>query len=74
MAVEIQKQKPMPSKTGGRPAKYPWLTMDVGDAFKYGGSNTTAYRAANMASKLYAPRKFSARVTEDRSAWIWRTA
>lgn len=76
MAVEIQKQKPMPKKfggNGGRPMKYPWLTIDVGDAFKPETNARTIYRLAASGSRSHAPRKFSARATDD-GVWIWRTA
>ncbi len=68
---------------GDRKAKYPWATMDVGDAFFVRGGNIKGfYTQANGAAKKHEGRKFAVRKVdgslfgEDKGegVGIWRTA
>lgn len=60
-------------KSKGRPPKYPFETMEVGDSFFAEGESLPSSRAY-LASSQYAMRhglKFSGRTTE-RGVRIWR--
>jgi len=67
--IEIQKNIPIPNPTSssGRPPKYPFRTMEIGDSFlarskEIGGvCNTSRYK----------PKKFISRTTEE-GLRIWR--
>lgn len=74
--VKIDKGIPMiGSSRGGRPSRYPWLEMEVGDSFLFPSdvSKANAYSAPHKASKVYAPRKFAGRTTPD-GMRVWRIA
>lgn len=70
MAVEIDKGIPIPPRTFGRPAVYPFATMEVGDSFLYRGGMTTGCTAASVNGKRLG-RKFVTRKTPD-GIRIWR--
>lgn len=72
--VEVHKQKPMPSGGNFGNNKYPWVSLDIGDAFLPGGKPHSAYQLAKTASGLYAPRAFKAAKADDGNVWIWRVA
>lgn len=68
---------------GERKAKYPWATMDVGDAFFVRGGNIKGfYTQANGAAKKHEGRKFAVRKVDGslfgeeqgEGVGIWRTA
>ena len=71
--IKIDKKVPMPAITNrGRPAKYPWAEMKVGDSFFLKLS-----KAASVNSMIYSAGKkhcvrFSAR-KEGAGYRIWRT-
>jgi hypothetical protein len=73
-AYPIEKGVPLPARiypTGGRPAKFPWARMKVGDSFvmdkpqKQSGSVARQYGKAHGVK--YATRKIDANTTR-----IWR--
>jgi hypothetical protein len=80
MAIKIKVNKgiPISREREGRPTKYPWLEMKVGDSFAYPSTaNYTETRLAaksnaSNASKRYAPKKFVARGMKDHVR-VWRT-
>lgn len=43
-------------KVGGRPPKYPWRTMEVGESFLVHGR--TLHSLLNDARRYYRPRRF----------------
>lgn len=45
-----------PKNVGGRPPKYPWRTMEVGESFLVHGRSTTSL--CNDARQYYQPRRF----------------
>jgi hypothetical protein len=49
---------------GGRPPKYPWLLMEVGEQFSVPRTNTGAPHYIHTANKRYAPRRFKLSRTE----------
>lgn len=69
--MKIDKDIPVPDvRISGRPGKYPWLKMEVGDSFleekiRY----ASVYRAARIASKN--GRKFRAKEVEG-GVRVWR--
>lgn len=82
MAYEIVKDKPLPPrvKVGGRPTKYPFAEMEVGDAFCVPGGENIGVCQARVCTtaKQYvqnsAPdKKFTTRRL-DGNVWVWRTA
>lgn len=68
MAVNIERGFPIPKETRGRPRKYPWHEMDVGDSF-VGGKN-----ARSMISHVYGTTgyKFTSRKIGENKFRIWR--
>lgn len=77
---KIEKEVPIPpkppkTKSGGRPRKYPFLLMEIGDSFSIPAEKIAAVSmAAYNCSKKYG-RKFSTRRGEDGvSARCWRVA
>lgn len=49
-------EEPVKKNVGGRPPKYPWRTMEVGESFMVYGRTTTSL--CNDARELYRPRRF----------------
>lgn len=43
MSYEVEKNVPIPERSGGRIPKYPWNEMDIGDSFLV--EDLTAYNA-----------------------------
>lgn len=75
--MKIEKNIPLPtSRTRGRPAKYPFKDMVVGDSVFFPGESTTpgnnVYVAAQMHARMNG-KKFSGR-TMDGGLRIWRVA
>ncbi len=66
--IKIEKKIPIPEYVGkrGRPSKYPWDIMAVGDSFLFpkGIKHSSAYQTAGHASKSYE-RKFVVRKTKE---------
>ena len=58
--VKVDKGITMPRKHSGRPCKYPWCTMHVGDSFFI---TTNQKRISNTVkgTAAYAPKRFSQR-------------
>lgn len=79
--VRADSSKPVPRKRRGRPAKYPWDSMAVGESFPMKGLTIAdAVRQYWAAGKRHG-RKFTAQSTgpgtrhpdEPRGARVWRT-
>ncbi len=76
MAVQIEKNVPLPGSGAGRPSKYPFADMEVGDSFLVAegpSSGHLGYNARN-AAKNFGVRhgmKFSVKQTEG-GVRIWR--
>jgi len=69
MSVEILKGIPMPPDKRGKPAKWPWAIMEVGDCIKANA------RGVAITAYLYGKRhgkRFAMRTTEE-GIRIWRT-
>jgi hypothetical protein len=75
--IRIQKNVPLPStksrgRNGGRPFKYPWSQMEVGDSFLVpDGVGRAAHTLVMSASSL--ARRFVARKT-DEGYRCWRVS
>ena len=71
--VKIDKNVEMPDGPGsGRPRKYPWLDMEVGQSFVLPAPNMMSANAhCTGANKRYAPRKFAVRVRKGEFR-VWR--
>ena len=71
-----QNDKPQPRR-GGRPRKYPWLELDVGDSFMVEGKD-----AFDMSrQKAYAQKRYGLKLTArtvirhgQKCCWITRIA
>ena len=73
--IKIDKNIPIPSKEG-RPNKYPFEVMDVGDSFELKNTTkTTVLNAANSWAKRHNKKvKFAIRYDKQkRTLRIWRT-
>lgn len=72
--IKVQKNIPIPKTSQGRPAKYPFNTMDVGDSFevKDAPKNTVLNAAVSWASRHNKKAKFSIRHDNGKTR-IWRT-
>lgn len=74
--IAIDKNVPVPprigGRPGGRPTKYPWLDMEIGDSFRTSGKRNSIGAAVAWATKQYG-RKFVTR-REDDGVRIWRIA
>jgi hypothetical protein len=73
--IKIEKNVPVPPKEG-RPNKYPFESMDVGDSFELKGvPKTTALNSANSwASRHNKKAKFIIRYDkETKILRLWRT-
>lgn len=62
---------PTDKPRSGRPKKYPWLTMKVGESF-FVKSVATHYTAYSAANRFYSPRRFIARKVAG-GFRVWRT-
>lgn len=51
-------------KQMGRPAKWPWRTMEVGDSFVIPSAGKPQDTAAGAANRRYAPRRFRSKRVE----------
>lgn len=74
--ISIDKGIPVPKNNRGRPAKYPFASMDIGDSFVSDGdgSNTSgckAYNAARQYGRAHG-MKFSGRKEGEGKVRIWR--
>ncbi len=70
--MQIDKDIPPPSETRGRPAKYPFATMEVGDSFLSPEPVARMSPAASYAGKRGGMR-FTVRA-EGAGARVWRIA
>jgi hypothetical protein len=75
VTIKIDAGIEMPRATFGRPLRYPWLILNVGDSFAAPNNATPAtFRSmACRASKTYG-RRFSVRAMPDGSLRCWRVA
>jgi len=77
MSIEIEKGIPIPVQSvGGRYAKYPWDTMEVGDSFFVPGITTVRFSMTSLTKRL-KPKKFTARTMvkdSQNGVRVWRTA
>ena len=73
--IKIDKGVPMPrgSSGRGRPARYPWLQMEVGDCFLVPPDSKHPGALIGKANEQYAPRRFASRKTPEGHR-IWRIA
>lgn len=75
--IDIDKGVPMP-ETRGRPVRYPFESMEVGDSFFCsGGTMRTTRTRTSEASRRLAPKRFSARAVEEngvKGIRVWRVA
>lgn len=71
--IKIQKGIPIPATTAGRPGKYPFAEMDIGDSFELKDvpKNTVLNAARNWASRNNKKAKFTIR-HENKTTRIWR--
>lgn len=72
MNSQIEKNIPLPSVAVGRPRKYPFAHMEVGDSALFVDDAENAYLAAQACGR-YHSKKFSRRKT-DEGLRIWRIA
>ena len=74
MSVQIDSHVPAPGAASGRPRKYPWLELEVGQSFLFPQFITSGGAAAAMsyASKTYG-LKFTVRKTPE-GYRCWRIA
>lgn len=70
---KVDKGIPMPDAQPGRPPKYPWTTMAVGESFVLPAPNIASARAhCNGANTRYEGRKFLCRFYKGEIR-VWRT-
>lgn len=77
-AIRVQKNIPMPvikprGLAGTNKAKYPWLTMAIGDSFLFPASLGRASHAAVIQASKSTSRKFKVCKTDD-GYRCWRIA
>jgi hypothetical protein len=72
--MEVTKNIPLPKKsTGGRPLKYPFNTMCIGESFSFGGDKL-AYQSVRSAANKYGKKHGMKFVTRfhDGLITVWR--
>lgn len=71
--IKVEKGIPIPEKPrkGGKPAKYPWATMDVGDSFFVEGVPLANFASGAYNAAKLLNRKFSLRTVEG-GVRVWR--
>lgn len=71
--IKIQKNIPIPNTTAGRPSKYPFADMEIGDSFELRDvpKNTVLNAASSWAKRNKNKRKFCIRY-ENKVTRIWR--
>jgi hypothetical protein len=70
--AKIDKNISMPETHSGRPAKYPWLTLEVGESFVLPAPSISNARAhCTAANDRYAPKQFAARIYKGEFR-VWR--
>ena len=76
--VEIKRGLPIPTVHGrgiGRPTKYPWRELAVGDAFPVHIHSLSSVRAAALAyGKKHGLTFLVAKADGTDEYWCWRTA
>lgn len=68
MTINIDKGVPIPTDLRGRPKKYPWREMDVGDSFVGG----VAARSLTTRMGKSTGQKFTSRKIGENEFRIWR--
>lgn len=74
--AKIDKKIPFPEwgRKRGRPLKYPWDDMEVGDSFMFtkGSSKQNASQQAYLASIRLRPKSFKSAKDEEGNFRCWR--
>lgn len=76
MTFKIESNVPPPSGDSGRPAKYPWAEMKVGDSFRFDGAPGVRDRIS-ASSRAFAKRNAGVAFVTRREGdgyRIWRIA
>jgi hypothetical protein len=75
MEFQIEKGVPLPplAVVSGRPTKYPWTEMAVGDSFFVPGQSSVKFSGNITSAKKMTGFKFTTR-TVDGGVRVWRTA
>lgn len=74
--IAIEKNIPAPTSHPGRPAKYPWHDMEVGDSFFLPNAGRTEQQRLSTRATAFARRrgfKFATR-RMDGGVRVWRLA
>jgi len=69
--IEIEKGIPIPNDGRGRPSRYPWTTMDVGDSFFIPGKTAHDFSGIASGAGFRTGRKFTTRTVEG-GVRVWR--
>lgn len=71
---EIEKNIPVPaSLTRGRPARYPWSGMEIGDSFFVSGKSVRSFESCVRQASMRTGRTFRPRDVEG-GVRVWRIA
>lgn len=71
--VTIERGVPVPQMRTGRPAKYPWDKMGVGDSFSVSGKTLNGIRSTARYHANRLGREFRV-ATDGSGVRVWRTA
>jgi hypothetical protein len=76
LAVAVDKNiPPPPDPCRGRPARYPYATMKVGESFKVPPDTRSPYSVAGNGNTFHKPKRFVVRYCEKRRCYCcWRIA
>lgn len=69
--IEIEKGIEMPDRPLGKPPKYPWREMEVGDSFFVPNMNTADFGGGASTAGKRLGKKFSCR-REGNGVRVWR--
>jgi len=72
--IKIEKGVPLPASGAGRPSKYPWGDMEVGDSFFAEAKPESMHTQAAFAGRKYGRRFTTRKRTENGVAGVrvWR--
>lgn len=73
MPIQIDKDLPIPTGGRGRPAKYPWADMEVGDSFLSPDQAPNTMSNVRLKAEKRTGFKFTTRAEGDGTR-IWRIA
>lgn len=68
VAFKIEKGVAMPERKRGRPTRYPWAQMEIGDSF------VAPYKPNLVLAAARYQKKFSYRKQSDGTVRVWRVA